>query len=252
MDFISETVTDGVLERLFNLQVDGQLVPGVLWTPEAATGHRPLVLMGHGGSQHKQFVGVVTRARRYVSALGFAVAAIDAPSHGQRPVSDETRQFVETFKRKLAAREPFGEDLARENARQALLALPEWRAVLDALERVDNVGSGPVGYWGLSLGAAIGLQLVAAEPRIRAAVLGLVGLLPEQRELASAAAQISVPIEYTMQWDDELVPRATSLALYAAFGSSEKSLHANPGGHAGLPRFESESSERFFARHLKG
>jgi len=28
-------------------------------------------------------------------------------------------------------------------------------------------------------------------------------------------------------------------------------LHANMGGHTGIPRYEAEAAGRFFARHLK-
>ena len=48
----------------------------------------------------------------------------------------------------------------------------------------------------------------------------------------------------------ELVLRDSGLALFDAFASPEKTLHANPGRHAGVPAFELDSSERFFARHL--
>ncbi len=44
--------------RLFTL---GE-TPGVLWTPEDAVGARLLILMGHGGGQHKKAPGIVTRA----------------------------------------------------------------------------------------------------------------------------------------------------------------------------------------------
>ena len=108
------------------------------------------------------------------------------------------------------------------------------------------MGTGPVGYWGLSLGSLIGVPFVAAEPRVTAAVLGLAG----HQTLAEAAARITVPVEFVLQWDDELVPRESGLALFDAFGSAEKTLHANPGPHVGVPTFELDSSERFFARHL--
>jgi hypothetical protein len=52
--------------------------------------------------------------------------------------------------------------------------------------------------------------------------------------------------------DDELVPRESGLALFDAFTSREKTLHANAGRHMAVPRFEVDSSERFFARHLAG
>jgi hypothetical protein len=49
---------------------------------------------------------------------------------------------------------------------------------------------------------------------------------------------------------DQLVPRDSGLALFDAFASREKALHANPGRHADVPAFELESSERFFTRHV--
>ncbi len=103
-----------------------------------------------------------------------------------------------------------------------------------------------LGRWGLSMGSAIGVPLAAAEPRISAAVFGLAG----HETLAGTAARITVPVEFLVQWDDELVPRESGPALFDAFGSGEKTLHANPGRHADVPMFEVESSLRFFGRHL--
>ena len=68
--------------------------------------------------------------------------------------------------------------------------------------------------------------------------------------LAEMAKQITIPIEFDMQWDDEHIPREASLALFGAFASKEKSLHANAGRHKELPRFEADSAVRFFARHF--
>lgn len=180
------------------------------------------MLLGHGGGQHKKSPGLVARARRYVTTCGYAVAAIDAPGHGDRP-----RTELDT-------------DLAA-------LAVPEWRATLDAVQKLDWVDAdGPVGYWGVSMGTALGLPFVATEPRIKAAVFGLAG----HQALANAAATITIPVEFLLQWDDELVPRASGLALFDAFASNEKTLHANPGGHLDVSLFEVDSSERFFTRHL--
>jgi hypothetical protein len=47
-----------------------------------------------------------------------------------------------------------------------------------------------------------------------------------------------------------LVPREATLALFDAFASPEKTLHANSGRHMNVPLFELDSSERFFTRHL--
>lgn len=115
-----------------------------------------------------------------------------------------------------------------------------------AVQELDHVGAGPVGYWGLSLGCGLGVPFVAAEPRVRAAVLGLNGA----ETSAEAAARITVPVEFLVQWDDELVSRAASLALFDVFASAEKTLHANSGKHGDVPSFELDSSLRFFTRHL--
>ncbi|GHB74803.1 hypothetical protein GCM10010377_76560 [Streptomyces viridiviolaceus] len=64
------------------------------------------------------------------------------------------------------------------------------------------------------------------------------------------AARITAPVEFLVQWDDERVPRDQSLALFDAFASADKTLHANPGKHGDLPAFELDSSLRFFSRHL--
>src|SRR5205085_2298112 len=45
MEWINEETSSGVTERRFDLDVDGENVPGILWAPENATGTRPLVLL---------------------------------------------------------------------------------------------------------------------------------------------------------------------------------------------------------------
>jgi dienelactone hydrolase len=237
MRFISETTSDGVSERLFTL---GD-IPGVLWSPAGAADRRPLVLLGHGGGQHKKAPGLVARARRLVTACGFAVAAIDAPGHGDRPRTDQDERFTADMRQRAAAGEPVGPLITRHNVALAARAMPEWQATLDAL-----LPDGSVGYWGVSLGGAIGVVLAAAESRIAAAVFGLAG----HEALAEAAARVTVPVEFLLQWDDEVVPRDSGLALFDALASREKTLHANSGRHVDVPAFELDSSVRFFARHL--
>jgi hypothetical protein len=246
MRFSAETTSGGVTERVFTV---GD-VPGVVWAAEGAAGPRPLVLLGHGGGHHKTAPPIAARARRYVANLGVAVAAVDAPGWGGRPVPAEYQPFnAEIEKLGGAAGQALGDVFARRGVVAAELAVPEWKAVIDALTELDWIGAGgPAGYWGVSLGSAIGVPLVAAEPRIKAAVLGLMG----HTTLAEAAARITVPVEFHLQWDDELVARDSGLALFDALGSAEKTLHANPGRHAQVPGFEIDSSERFFARHLTG
>lgn len=242
MRFTSQTSYDGVVEQTFAL--DG--IPGVLWTPQDAAGTRPLIVIGHGGGQHKKAPGVVARAACFAREGGFAVVAIDAPNHGDRPEEPELTRIANRTRAAIDAGEDPAASIAAAQALMALRIVPEWRALLDAVVKLDHVGPGPVGYWGMSMGCGLGVPFVAAENRVRAAVFGLGGA----SACADDAARITVPVEFLVQWDDERVPRAQSLALFDAFGSAEKTLHANPGGHADLPHFETDGSLRFFQRHL--
>ncbi|MGW3043515.1 alpha/beta hydrolase [Kitasatospora sp. NPDC001159] len=246
MHFTTDTIPDlssvGVTQRRFTL--DG--VPGVLWQPEgSALSARPLVLLGYGGGQHKLGPGVVERARRCVTRYGWAAVSIDAPGHGERERTAQDERFATEIEELLSAGRPISAWVARHTAALAERAVPEWRAVLNALDEAGG-GLGPVGYWGLSLGSVIGIPLAAAEPRIAAAVFGLTGHAT-QRE---AARRVVAPVQFVLQWDDELVLRENALAVYGALGSAAKTLHANPGGHMAVPDFELDSAERFLLRKL--
>jgi len=251
MNFTRERSEDGVTERLFDLTVAGETVPAAVWSPEGAKGPRPLVLMGHGGSQHKKIGSLAARARRYARAMGYAVAAIDAPGHGARVTREESARFAAEIEKRIASGQGMGGEAARSMVQRAAQAVPEWRAALDAVQSLDFVGAGgPVGYWGVSMGTAIGVPFVAAEPRIKAAIFGLAGLREGAVEFEAAAKAITIPVEFVFQWDDEIATRESGIALFNAFGSREKALHANPGGHMGIPNFEAASWERFYTRHL--
>ena len=193
MNFTQERAEEGgVTRRSFELSVDGQTVPAVIWSPEGAKGPRPLVLMGHGGSQHKKTAGIVARARTYARKFGYATLAIDAPGHGDRISRDE----AEALGREVGARvrgetaAPMDPERMRQMGQRSLKAVPEWKAALDAVQSLDFVGAGgPVGYWGVSMGTAIGVPFVAAEPRITAAVFGLAGLRRRPGRVRSRGAQ---------------------------------------------------------------
>ena len=243
LQFTAEISPDGLVERDFAV---GE-VTGVLWSPASGADRAPLVLMGHGGGQHSKAPAMAGRARRIVTGCGFHAAAIDAPGHGGRPRTAHDEQEIAAMLQARTAGEPEGPVVVRYNAHLAERAVPEWQVALDALEELPEIGTGgPVGYWGLNMGTAIGVPLTAIEPRITAAVFGL--HWPDA--LAGTARLITIPVEFDLQWDDEHIDRQAGLALFDAFASKEKTLHANAGAHKELPRFEAESTVRFFARHL--
>ncbi|MEU0197123.1 MULTISPECIES: alpha/beta hydrolase [unclassified Streptomyces] len=240
MRFTSEQrLDDGVLEREFTL---GE-IPGTLWTPGSAPA--PLVLMAHNNGLPKAEPRLVARAR-YTAARGYAVASIDAAGCGDRPRSAADEQARADLRRAMRAGEPVDEMLESLVGPMVENAVPEWRTTLDALLELPGIG-GPVGYSGGW--AALGIRLAVAEPRIAAAVLFAGGYVPRaQRE---EARQITVPLLFLLQWDDEGNPRPRALDLFDSFGSKEKTLHANAGGHTGTPWFELADACRFLDRHLK-
>jgi len=240
--FVAETVTQGVCERHFELDVARRTVPGLLWTPAGASGPRPLVLIGHGASGSKREGYVVSLARRLVSHRGYAAASIDGPVHGDRRTDQGSvagLAFLEFSA--MWASEPTMTDLMVE----------DWRATLDALEGLEEVGGGPAGYWGLSMGTILGLPLVAAEPRLAVAVLGLMGMTgPTRSRIETDAPKVTGPVLFLVQRHDELFAFATALELYEALGTDDKYLHVNPGRHGDVPVEEFEFSEQFLARRL--
>ena len=240
MRFTSEQrLDDGVLEREFTL---GE-IPGLLWTPGSAPA--PLILSGHNGGLHKRLPRLVARARHYAAKYGFAVAAIDAPGHGDRPRSAVDEQARADLRRALQAGEPVDEIVDDFILPLVEEAVPEWRATLDALLSLPGIG-GPVGYEGMT---AIGIRLAVVEPRISAVNFFAQGFVPST--LREEARQVTIPLQFLMQWDDEGMERQPTLDLFDAFGTKEKTLHANLGGHAGVPWFEVDNAARFFTRHLR-
>lgn len=245
MRFTSEQrLDDGVLEREFTL---GE-IPGILWTPASASAPAPLILAGHPPlGLHKMYPRLAGRARHYAAEYGFATATIELPGSGDRPRWAAAEQARADLRRTMEAGEPVSDEIV-----DALVlplvekAVPEWRAALDALLSLPGIG-GPVGYEGGVI--SIGIRLAVVEPRIAAAVLFAGSFVP--RAMFEEARQVTMPLQVLLQWDDEENDRQAALDLFDAFGTKEKTLHANLGGHTGVPRFELDAGARFFARNLK-
>ncbi len=241
MHFTSEQrFDDGVLEREFTL---GE-IPGILWTPASAFSSAPLILVGHPGGLRQMYPRLAGRAR-HSAADGFAAATIELPGGGDRPRLADAEQARADLLRALAAGEPVDEIVDRLVLPLVEKAVPEWQATLDALLSLPEIG-GPVGYSGGVI--AIGIRLAVVEPRIAAAVLFAGSFVP--RAMFEEARQVTIPLHVLLQWDDEGNDRQLALELFDAFGSKEKTLHANMGGHAGVPQFAGDDAARFFARHL--
>jgi hypothetical protein len=239
MQFISERpLNDGVIERTFTI---GE-IPGFLWTPTSAPA--PLILMGHPGGLQKMYPRLVQRAKR-AATDGIATATIELPGGGDRPSSRDAELARVDLRHALSSGEPVDGIVDRLVLPLVAQAIPEWRTTLDALLTLPEL-SGAVGFSGGPI--AIGIRLALVEPRVLAAGFFAGSFVP--RVMFEEARQVNIPLHVLLQWDDDGNDRQLALDLFDAFGSREKTLQANMGGHTGIPSFAGDDASLFFARHL--
>jgi dienelactone hydrolase len=209
----------------FTLDRDGRTLPGVFWSPLDASGPAPIVLMGHGGSGHKRNERMTMLGQMFAADYGWCAAAIDGPVHGDRGtvIDANDPQYRAMWQRPDVVEEMIG----------------DWQATLTALSDLDQVDGGRAGYWGLSMGTMFGLPYVASEGRLSAAVLGKAGMTGSSVERSGIdvhfekyAPRVTLPVLFTIQWDDAQFLRPGQLDLFDRIGSADKRLHAYPGGHA--------------------
>ncbi len=246
MAFVEETERDGLRVREFTIDRtpeddrDDRPVPGVIWQRPDVGPDAPVVCFGHGASGDRYQLPIPWLVKRLVGQHGFVGVSIDGPVHGRRQVGD-------------GAREAFWPEWKRPGTAEDMTA--DWTAVIDFARDQPDIGSGPIGYWGLSMGTIYGAPLVAAEDRISAAVLGLMGLTGPSAyrpTLDAAAAAIDVPVLFLMQLEDELFDRESCLALFDALATTDKRLHANAGLHPEVPIEELHHSVDFLVERLMG
>ena len=211
-------------------------VTGALWSPSRMQ-VSALVLFGHGASGDRYQAPICHLARRFVDEAGCYALAIDGPVHGLRQV------------------EPGGREALREEMRRPTFVddmVGDWQAALAAAG--EQVSFDALAYFGLSMGSMFGIPLLAALPETRAAVLGLLGAANVGRPFAARvladAARIDCPVLFLMQLEDELFPRDGYLALFDAFASDDKRIHANPGLHPQVPAEEIAFAFNFLQRYL--
>ncbi|MGU3433949.1 alpha/beta hydrolase [Actinomycetes bacterium M1A6_2h] len=246
MHFTSEHNLDGgMTEREFTL---GD-ISGILWTPPEASSSAPvpLLLMGQPGAigMRRMYLRLAARARSAVEH-GFAAVSIELPGAGDRPQLAGAEQARADLGRAIST----GEQPADDVIDRLILplvdeAVPEWQRTLDEVLGLPEIGD-RVGFSGGVI--AIGVRLAAIDPRIGAAGLFAGSYVP--RTTVAEARRVTIPLHVLLQWDDEGNDRDAALALFDAFGSTEKTLQANMGGHTGVPHYAGQDALRFFARHL--
>ena len=153
-------------ERL-DVPVGDHRAPALLFVPSSEA-PLPLVLLGHGAHLSKDDEVMQLLARSLARGVPAGVALMDCPGHGERRAPGLTD---DGFERDVARRmgDPDGD--------AALVA--DWIAVAGAARAATSRLTGPLGYAGFSMGALLGLSIVADLPDVRAAVFALGGTLAD-------------------------------------------------------------------------
>ena len=239
------------IEHGFELQVDGRTVPATCWLPEGARVSIPLVLLGHGGTYARspaagggaggrrgpaqvRLAGLLTDRHR-VAAL-----AIDMPGAGDRPDAATEAARRATMSIDDALRDVWTDAGITET-------IADWQAAIAHAHDAFGTDDRALGYVGVSGGTMYGLPLVARDPRIVVAVLGLNGAVPM---MLRHAPDVRCRVLYLHNLDDQFALAATGPELFAALGTSDKRFHAFPGGHGEFPDDEYEYIAAFVASTL--
>ena len=242
MELTGSTTHGEVIESAFTVRRGARDVPGLLWRSPEPSG--PLVLIGHGGSASVHESYVVALGRHLARDLGCHAVAIDGPVHGARrgERSDNPVLVLMDFMQAWSSDDSMTDEM-----------VADWRHIIDVVHEELGVADQPVGYWGLSMGTILGLPLVAAEPRITAAVLGLCGTTgPTAERLTADAATITCPTMFLMKWEDELFSRDAVLDLFGRLGAEDRTLGATPGSHGAVWPATFAQTARFLAGRLAG
>ena len=231
MDLTHEMTEKGVTERSFTLDRPQEPVPGLLWTPEAppaaAPGaDRPRWHPAQAGAQHP----VARPPPRAPRGPQWWPSTCPTTATASPPRSDLPREAAPAPRRRV-----FGGD-ARSTTDQAVA---DWKAVLDAAQRLPEVGAGPVGYWGCRWGPTSGSPWwrpsPASRPRCSACSVGprAPGWPGSTPWPAASPFRCCSSSSGTTRWRP-----GSAMTLFDLFGSADKCLHANPGRHVEIPMRE--------------
>ena len=231
MEILDEKSERGVTETRFDSKCEGRRVPAVVWRPEEVDA-RAVVLIGHTVGQHKQDPVLLSTARRFVRHHNIAALAIDGPGHGDREGAA------------IGGNKTWWTPTAIDDS------IADWKHVTNEVKALPGFGDVKLGYWGMSLGTWIGIPLVKADQRIKAAVFGLAGYSPIWRRVGEDATGVRCPVRYFAQRQDELVRPDAAKELFDMLGSADKELRMSDGDHLEIPVDEWNIAENFLADQL--
>lgn len=220
---------------------NSRLVTGAVWTPDDIASD-VLICFGHGASGDRYQAPISYLANR-LSKQGYVCLAMDGPVHGLRKSVADSGVAV----RAELDRQAVVDDMVRD-----------WNLSVSCIESELRITADRLAYFGLSMGTIFGIPFLASRElngkSPSAAVLGIAGTEGAANQfsgrLLADSRSIRCPLLFLMQLEDELFSREGCLALFDAFGSSDKRLHANPGRHPEIPGEEVEFGADFVLKYL--
>ena len=227
--------------RDFFTHAQGREVPASIWVPQKTTQSLPLILVGHGGSGHKRSQLVQDIATALLKDFDVAVVAIDGPVHGSRR---------EIFNDGPAVRQEFRDLWSSGVSVDPMVA--DWMSCIDYLCQMPEIDATKIGWYGISMGTAYGIPLVARDQRIKAAALGMWGTCrePAQR-LKEDAAKIEIPVLFQVKEQDEIFTPQGQQELYELISSRDKTWKSYHGGHTDPKDQQLSDIVQFLMHHLK-
>lgn len=207
----------------FTVSYDDRNVPATFWQPRDRQEALPaLVLLQHGGPFHKRHERSNDLASTLVARTGAAVLLIDGPVHGRRRQDEPGVQAMLAEFEHHWRQNPGIENLVQD-----------WRRALDAVVAEGWADPERVVWFGMSMGTAYGVPLCAAEPRVKAAALGMWGTdWGQEAALLESARVMKTPVLFQIKSEDEIFSVEGQRELFDAIGSADKSLHTFPGSHS--------------------
>jgi cephalosporin-C deacetylase-like acetyl esterase len=222
------------------IRASSKKIPAALWLPLEGDRPYPLVMVGHGGSGHKTSNLVLDIVNELVEPLKIAVLAIDGPVHGARRVDSKDG---------AAVRQEFRDLWSRGGEVDSMVE--DWRAALDDVCSRPDIDSEKIAWYGISMGTAYGVPVIAADSRIGAAVLGMWGtcLKPSER-LEQDAINIHIPVLFQTKLEDEIFTEEGQNTLFNLLKSSQKRIVKYPGGHTDPKGAQLKEAVEFLQTYL--
>ncbi len=254
---VEKSNEDGAIrEKVVFRGAQGFLVPAYLQIPPALPSPGPCVLLLHGWSGSKESWyrdgGYISGGdvRKALLSAGYAVVALDAQCHGDRIAQNDfapVNHYIDPRQEQPRR----GYFTQREIYVQTVI---DYRRAIDYLATRNEIDRDRLAVVGYSMGATQGVLLLAAEPRLQAAVLCALpadaskwSLIAPQNYLGQIDER---PVLMCMGRTDSMCPEAQARELFALLDQRTHRLLFFDSGHK-LPTDYVDPAVAWINQHVK-